>query len=248
VQFARNAVVAGGTDLVGTELLRLLGEENRYGHITSLVRREMVAAARVENHVVSFDDLDRSELPEVDDAYCCLGTTRRVAGSDEAFRKVDFDYVLAFARAAQRAGAVRFLLVSAMGANTQSRIFYTRVKGEVEAAVSALGFPVVGIVRTSNLVGHRAKARRGEMAALVVSHVVTPLMVGPLRRFRPIEARVVATGLIHLAFTAQERVNVLSSEAIEAAVIEGIRAQTTRAGGEPARRDSSQPSNCKQSN
>ena len=122
MQSARNALVAGGTGLVGRELLTLLGEENRYGHITSLVRREMVAAGRVENRVVSFDHLDRSELPEVDDAYCCLGTTMRVAGSDEAFRKVDFDYILAFARAAQRAGAVRFLVVSAMVANTIERV------------------------------------------------------------------------------------------------------------------------------
>src|SRR6266852_1115382 len=142
LQFARNAVVAGGTGLVGTELLKLLDEERRYGRITSLVRQETVAAGRVENRVVSFDDLDRSELPEVDDAYCCLGTTRRVAGSDDAFRKVDFDYVLAYARAAHRAGAIRFLLVSAMGANAQSRFLYTRVKGvrvlSSEEIVSAL--------------------------------------------------------------------------------------------------------------
>src|SRR6266851_3941548 len=218
LQFARNAVVAGGTGLVGTELLKLLDEERRYGRITSLVRQETVAAGRVENRVVSFDDLDRSELPEVDDAYCCLGTTRRVAGSDDAFRKVDFDYVLAYARAAQRAGAVRFLLVSAMGAKVESRFLYTRVKGQVEAAMSTLGFQVVGIARPSFLIGRRARARGGETAALVLSHAVTPFMVGPLRRFRPIEARTVAAGLIHLAFNAREGVSVLSSEKIASAV------------------------------
>src|SRR5712692_209159 len=175
VQFARNAVVAGGTGLVGTELLRLLGEENRYGRVTSLVRRETAAAGRIENRVVSFDHLDRSELSEVDDAYCCLGTTKRVAGSDEAFRKVDFDYILAYARAAHRAGAVRFLLVSALGANAQSRFFYTRVKGEVEAAVSTIGFQVVGIAQPSFLIGHRAKACGGEAAALLLSHAITQI-------------------------------------------------------------------------
>src|SRR5229473_1460298 len=218
LQFARNAVVAGGTGLVGTELLKLLDQERRYGRITSLVRQETVAAGRVENRVVSFDDLDRSELPEVDDAYCCLGTNRRVAGSDDAFRKVDFDYVLAYARAAHRAGAVRFLIVSAMGAKVESRFLYTRVKGQVEAAVSTLGFQVVGIARPSFLIGRRAKARGGETAALVLSHAVTPFMVGPLRRFRPIEARTVAAGLIHLAFNAPEGVSVLSSEEIVSAL------------------------------
>src|SRR6266852_7725297 len=218
LQFARNAVVAGGTGLVGTEILKLLDQERRYGRITSLVRQETVAAGRVENRVVSFDDLDRNELPEVDDAYCCLGTTRRVAGSDDAFRKVDFDYVLAYARAAHRAGAVRFLIVSAMGAKVESRFLYTRVKGQVEAAVSTLGFQVVGIARPSFLIGRRAKARGGETAALVLSHAVTPFMVGPLRCFRPIEARTVAAGLIHLAFSAPEGVSVLSSEEIVSAV------------------------------
>ena len=242
MQFARNAVVAGGTGLVGTELLKLLDQERRYGRITSLVRQETVAAGRVENRVVSFDDLDRSELPEVDDAYCCLGTTRRVAGSDDAFRKVDFDYVLAYARAAHRAGAVRFLIVSAMGAKVESRFLYTRVKGQVEAAVSTLGFQVVGIARPSFLIGRRAKARGGETAALVLSHAVTPFMVGPLRRFRPIEARTVAAGLIHLAFNAREGVSVLSSEEIVSAV------QPALVDGGVAPRDSARPNNFKQSN
>ncbi len=242
MQFARNAVVAGGTGLVGTELLKLLDQERRYGRITSLVRQETVAAGRVENRVVSFDDLDRSELPEVDDAYCCLGTTRRVAGSDDAFRKVDFDYVLAYARAAHRAGAVRFLIVSAMGAKVESRFLYTRVKGQVEAAVSTLGFQVVGIARPSFLIGRRAKARGGETAALVLSHAVTPFMVGPLRRFRPIEARTVAAGLIHLAFNAREGVSVLSSEEIVSAV------QPALVDGGVAPRDSAHPNNFKQSN
>src|SRR6266852_4240600 len=218
LQFARNAVVAGGTGLVGTALLKLLDEERRYGRITSLVRQETVAAGRVENRVVSFDHLDRSELPKVEDAYCCLGTTRRVAGSDDAFRKVDFDYVLAYARAAHRAGAIRFLLVSAMGANAQSRFLYTRVKGEVEAAVTTLGFHLVGVVRPSFLIGRRAKARGRETSAIVLSRAITPIMVGPLRRFRPIEARTVAAGLIHLAFNAPKGVSVLSSEKIVSAL------------------------------
>ena len=242
MQFARNALVAGGTGLVGTELLTLLDEENRYARVTSIVRREMVAAGRVENRVVSFDHLDQSELPEVDDAYCCLGTTRRVAGSDDAFRKVDFDYVLAYARAAQRAGAVRFLLVSAMGAKVESKFLYTRVKGQVEAAISTLGFQVVGIARPSFLIGRRAKARGGETAALILSRAITPIMVGPFRRFRPIEARTVAAGLIHLAFNARDGVSVLSSEQIASAV------QSVLVDEEVAPHDSAQPNNFKQPN
>ena len=203
--------------MVGGELLKLLGGDRRYAHVVSLVRRALVTTEPIENRVVSFEDLDRYTLPDVDDAYCCLGTTRRTAGSDEAFRRVDLDYVLGYARAAQRAGAVRFLLVSATGANPQSRLLYPRVKGEVEAAVSSLGFSVAGIARPSLLTGHRAEARRGEAAARLASRLVTPFMVGPLRRFRPIEARAVAKGLVHAAFTAPPGVTVLSSEDLEAA-------------------------------
>ena len=82
--------------MVGGELLKLLGGDGRYAHVVSLVRRALVTTEPIENRVVSFEDLDRYTLPDVDDAYCCLGTTRRAAGSDEAFRRVDLDYVLGY--------------------------------------------------------------------------------------------------------------------------------------------------------
>ena len=217
MQSQRRALVAGGTGLVGSELLALLGADARYRNVTSLVRRVVSARAGVENCVISFADLDRLALPEIDDAYCCLGTTRSTAGSDEAFRNVDLDYVLAYARAARRVGAVRFLLVSSMGADANSRFLYTRTKGEAEAAVSALGFDVVGIARPSFLVGQRAGARPVERAALVIARIISPLLVGPLRRFRPIEVSNVAAALIQLAFGAPPGVTVLSSEEIAVA-------------------------------
>ena len=214
----RRALVAGGTGLVGSELLRLLGTDDRYSHVTSLGRRVVRDGGKIENRLVSFEDLEREELPPGDDAFCCLGTTRRTAGSDAAFRHVDFDYVLSYARAAKQAGAARFLLVSSVGANAGSTLLYPRVKGEAEAGVQALGFSVVGIVRPSFLMGRRAEARPGEAAALAVGRVVGPLMIGPLRRYRPVEAGAVANALVYLAFSAPPGVTVLSSERIPAAV------------------------------
>jgi len=218
VQSKRRALVAGGTGLVGSELLALLGADTRYDKVTSLVRREVSARPGIENCVISFADLDRLELPEIDDAYCCLGTTRSTAGSDDAFRRVDLDYVLAYARVARRAGAVRFLLVSSMGADANSRFLYTRTKAEAEMGVSVLGFDVVGIARPSFLMGQRADARSAERAALVIGRIIRPLMVGPLRRFRPIEVSKVAAGLIQLAFGAPSGVTLLSSGEIAVAV------------------------------
>ena len=217
VPLGRRALVAGGTGLVGSELLGRLNREARYSRVTSLGRRVVEDAGKIENLVVSFDDLERYDLPAVDDAFCCLGTTRRTAGSDEAFRHVDLGYVLAYARAARRAGAVRFLLVSSIGANAQSSLLYTRVKGEAEAGVQAIGFPMVGIVRPSFLVGKRTEKRSGEAAALAIGSLAGPLMLGPLRRYRPIDAGVVARALVCLATTATEGVTVLSSQDIDAA-------------------------------
>src|SRR5258708_19634127 len=98
--------------MVGSELLALLGADARYRKVTSLVRREVSARPGIENCVISFADLDRLELPEIDDAYCCLGTTRNAAGSEDAFRRADLYYVVSYARPASPARADRFLLTS----------------------------------------------------------------------------------------------------------------------------------------
>ena len=156
----RSAVVAGGTGLVGASLLPQLGANEGYTRVTSLVRREVSAPLGVTSHEVDFEQLDTLALPQVDDAFCCLGTTRRAAGSDAAFRRVDFDYIVAFARLAKRAGARRFLLVSSVGASPRSRFLYPRTKGECEAAITAIGFTTLVIVRPS-VPGRRARSATG---------------------------------------------------------------------------------------
>jgi uncharacterized protein YbjT (DUF2867 family) len=210
----RSAVVAGGTGLVGGALLQLLGGDPAYHRVTSLVRREVPAPSGVGLRVVNFERLDEVVLPEVDDAFCCLGTTRRAAGSAAAFRRVDLDYVVAFARLAKRAGAVRFLLVSSLGASSSSRLLYPRTKGEGEAAVSAIGFTTVVIVRPSFLVGARAHERPGEAVALRVGRLFQPLLIGPLRKYAPVDATAVARTLVRAAATAPAGVMVIESDRI----------------------------------
>jgi uncharacterized protein YbjT (DUF2867 family) len=208
----RRALVVGGTGLVGRELLGLLRDDARYAQVTSLARREAAPRAKVETRVVSFDQLDSVILPDADDAFCCLGTTRRKAGSDEAFRRVDFDYVVAFARAARRAGVTRFLLISAIGADPRSRTLYLRVKGNLEVAVQTVGFPVLGIVRPSFIYGHRDERRPGESIVIAAGHALAPLMVGPLRPYRPVSALQVASALARLATTAAPGLTIWSRE------------------------------------
>lgn len=211
---ARSAVVVGGTGLVGGVLLQLLGRDARYRAVRSLVRREMPAPPGVVVQRVDFERLEELTLPNVDDAFCCLGTTRRDAGSAAAFRRVDLDYVVAFARCAKRAGASRFMLVSSLGASSRSLFLYPRTKGEGEAAISAIGFTTVVIVRPSFLLGARARKRSGEALALRVSRVVQPLLVGPLRKYAAVDASAVARTLVNAAATAPSGITIIESDAI----------------------------------
>jgi uncharacterized protein YbjT (DUF2867 family) len=207
-------VVAGGTGLVGGLLLRILGGEALYRRVISLARRELPTPPGVALQLVDFERLEEVALPAVDDAFCCLGTTRRTAGSAAAFRRVDLDYVIAFARLAKRAGARRFMLVSSLGASARSRLLYPRTKGESEAAISAMGFTTVVIVRPSLLVGTRAQERTGEGAALRVSRLIRPLLIGPLRKYAPVDALAVARTLAGAAAAAPAGVTIIESDAI----------------------------------
>ena len=135
-----------------------------------------------------------------DNAYCCLGTTIRQAGSRENFRAVDHAAVLAFAWAARRHSGQRFFVVSAMGADAQSRVFYSRVKGETEEALIVLGFQTLGIFRPSLLLGERSQSRLGERLGGALLWLADPLMVGPLRKYRSIRAEVVARAMLRCSF------------------------------------------------
>jgi uncharacterized protein YbjT (DUF2867 family) len=207
----RTALLVGATGLTGAALLPLLVASPRYARVHVLSRRPLAKSdARLEPHVVDFDALDAAgAFPRVDDVYCCLGTTIRVAGSQAAFRKVDFDYVVDVARRAREAGATRFAVVSAMGASRQSLVFYSRVKGEMEAAVAALGFESVTIVRPSFLDGQRAEKRPGEGLALALARVFEPLI---LKRYRAVPAVAVARAMLHFTLEGAPGVAVVPSD------------------------------------
>ena len=198
---SRTALVAGGSGLVGGHLLQVLLADDAYTRVVSLGRRQVTAQhPKLEQHVVDLGTLDAvTDLPPADHAFCCLGTTIKTAGSQEAFRKVDHDYVLAFARAGRRAGARQFLLISAVGADPTSRIFYSRVKGEVEHAVRELPYAGVQIFRPSFLMGERVNRRTAEGIGIPIARAVAPLLAGPLRRYRPIAAADVARAMVRIA-------------------------------------------------
>ncbi len=192
---ARCAAIAGATGLVGRELLAQLISSPNYTAIHAVGRR----APKVESaklHVIASNLQSIPPLPAIDDAFCCLGTTIKKAGSQAAFRAVDFDMVLHFAQAAKQSGAMRFLVVSALGANTKSAVFYNRVKGEMEQALKELDFESLCIFRPSLLTGERAETRAGERIGIALFSALAPLMIGPAGKIRPVAAKAVAHAMV----------------------------------------------------
>lgn len=209
----RSVLIAGASGLVGREILQGLLADDSVAMVHSLGRRELqLKHPRLTQHRVDYSRA-LPALPSVGEAFVTLGTTIKVAGGQEAFRAVDFDAVLAVAKAAKSAGASRLGVVSAMGADPRSRIFYNRVKGEMEAALSALGFDTLVIARPSFLVGDREAlgqpVRGGEKLALNVSKWLAPLIPDNLKA---IEAAAVARALLKAVPASKGRRVMLSSE------------------------------------
>jgi uncharacterized protein YbjT (DUF2867 family) len=152
----------------------------------------------------------------VDNVFCCLGTTIRAAGSREAFYKVDFGYVVGVARAAAESGARQLLLVSALGADAHSRVFYNRVKGEAERAIRELPFRGTKIFRPSLLLGQREEFRLGERFAALALAPLSFLLTGKARKYRPVPATAVAEAMVRIAKLAPPGVNVFESDRIVA--------------------------------
>jgi uncharacterized protein YbjT (DUF2867 family) len=196
------ALIAGATGLVGSELLTQLLAAPEYDRVVAVVRRPLaVTHPKLVTVVAEFTALGQvAGQLKGDDAFCCLGTTIRQAGSRDAFRAVDHGAVLAFAWAAQRGGVKRFFLVSSLGADADSRVFYSRVKGEIEAALIVLGFATLGIFRPSLLLGRRREFRLGERLSAALLWLLDPLLLGRFRQYRAIQAVVVARAMMRCSF------------------------------------------------
>jgi uncharacterized protein YbjT (DUF2867 family) len=207
---SRIAIVAGATGLVGREILAGLLADPAVTAVHSLGRKKpAVEHPKLMAHVVDFAALPA--LAAADEVYLALGTTIKVAGSQAAFRAVDYGANLAVAKAALAAGAKRAGLVSAMGADPRSNIFYSRVKGELESALMALPFEGLVMARPSLLVGNRAElgqpVRRGEIIGEAVAKAIGFLIPAD---YKPVTASAVAKGLLARVPTAEGRVVLLS--------------------------------------
>jgi uncharacterized protein YbjT (DUF2867 family) len=213
----RTALLVGASGLVGGRLLHVLLDDPAYERVMALVRRGLpVRHKKLVQREIAFDLLaDLGNVPRAHVVFCCLGTTMKKAGSRAAFSRVDLDYVRELARLASAAGAAQFLLVSALGADPRSRVFYNRVKGEAEEAVKQTRFDGIHIFRPSLLVGNRPVPRPAERIVVGVARILAPILVGALRKYRPIAAETVARAMVSVAHEARKGVHVYPSDRIQ---------------------------------
>jgi uncharacterized protein YbjT (DUF2867 family) len=206
----KSAIVYGATGLIGKHLLTKLLLSEHYGKVYAVVRRHISHThPKLEVIILPGERLHELNLDLTGaDAFSALGTTIKQAGSREAFRTVDYDYNLAFAKVCKKMGVAHFLLVSALGASARSLIFYSRVKGELEDAIKQLDFSNLTIAQPSLLLGDRDTPRLGETIASKFS----PLLAGPLAAYKAIHGERVAEALVTLAGKpGRDRVTVLTS-------------------------------------
>lgn len=202
----QDILIAGATGLVGKEILRHVVAGTVFGEIFSLGRR----APEISDKRIHFIACDfqapvnwGAQKPQKPVAICTLGTTIKVAGSQEAFRKVDYDYVIRFAEIALECGATSLHVVTAHGVSPKSPIFYNRVKGEVEEKLQTMGLPALHIYRPSLLIGERSEKRAGEGAATAIAKFLNPVFSLPgLRNIQPTPADKLAAFILKTAESA----------------------------------------------
>lgn len=212
----KTALVLGGTGLIGEYLLNLLLNDDYYQKITAITRKPIQARNKLENLVGGFDDIETLlSDKKFDHVYCCLGTTMEKAGSKEKFLQIDYAYPLKVAQLTHASGTQKFLIITAMGADASSSIFYNKVKGEVERDLTAIGFDSLHVFRPSLLLGDRDESRMGESLGQALFKVLGFLFVGPLKKFKGIDFKKVAIAMVSYGKEHSEVVNVYRSDQLQ---------------------------------
>jgi uncharacterized protein YbjT (DUF2867 family) len=212
----KTALVIGATGLVGEQCLQQLLEHKAYDKVIAVTRKKLsVQHSKLQNVVMDFDKPESvKDSLKCDDVYCAIGTTIKTAGSQEAFYKVDYEYPLRLAELCLQNGAKRFILVSSLGADATSGIFYSRTKGELEEALKKLNFEALLIFRPSILLGNRKEQRAGEAVGRFVAEKFSFLFAGPLKQYRGTPADLLARVMIKTGTSGFKGTRVLENNDI----------------------------------
>lgn len=213
----KTALIAGGTGLIGKELLRILLSSGEYERVIAIVRSSSQNThPKLTEVIVDFNRLeDYKERLVADDIFCCLGTTIKKAKTKKEMFKVDVEYPLMLAKIAKENSAKQFLLVSAMGADSDSTISYSKMKGQLELHIQKFTYETLAIFRPSLLLGARQEFRFGESVGGLLFRLLSPLLVGPFKKYRAIEAKKVAKAMYMTAQEQQKGVFFVTSEEME---------------------------------
>ena len=211
---ALRVLLVGSSGLIGGHLQDFLLKRPEISWVDTIRRKPgATASSKLTELIAPLDDPEvYNSFQSPDAVFCCLGTTIKKAGSQEAFRKVDYTYPVQLALWASKAGVPAFHLVTAMGADAESRIFYNRIKGEVERDIAALNFASTCFYRPSLLLGDRSESRPMEKLAQQMMPMLNPLMVGPLKAIRPIAAKDVAIAMVKVALNPRPGQTIYSND------------------------------------
>lgn len=213
---SKTAIIIGSTGLTGSHLLQILLDSKEYNSVISFVRKPSnIKHTKLIEHVIDFDKPDSYRyLVKGDDFFCCLGTTIKKAGSQEAFRRVDYVYPTRFAEIAAKNGVKQFLIITAIGSNAQSKTFYIRTKGECEESLENYDFKTVAIFRPSILEGNRQEFRLGEKAGIYLMKIFSFFLFGKMRKYRSIDSKKVAFAMYAVAQQNKEGYLIYESDEI----------------------------------
>ena len=191
-----SSIISGSTGLIGRHVIEVLSSQNKSA--IALTRRSIHnLPPGISEMIIDFDDFEnKGSLPSCKDVYICLGTTIKTAGSQENFRRVDIDYCLSVAKKAKESGAQTLSLVSSIGANSSSKNFYLKTKGELEESIQALGYSLVNIYRPSFLVGERSEKRMAEKFAIKIAKIMDHLLIGSSSKYRSVKAESLAKTMV----------------------------------------------------
>ncbi|MGZ3754856.1 MAG: oxidoreductase [Mucilaginibacter sp.] len=214
---AHKAVVVGGSGLIGRLLINLLLKSAEYNEVVSLGRKKITSKNnRLTQHIVDFNSLDsHADLIDGDVVFCCLGSTRKKTPDLDEYRIIDHDYPVKLAEIAHSHGASQFHLVSALGANKNSSNFYSKMKGETEEDIKAIGLKCLFIYQPSLLTGHRHEQRSMERIAIVMMAILNPFLIGSLRKYRSIPAETVAKAMYKQSLQKKKGVHIYTSDKIK---------------------------------
>jgi uncharacterized protein YbjT (DUF2867 family) len=212
----KKALLVGANGLIGKALLLELLKSDEYANVEIWVRKPLgIANPKLKERIIDFSRISDLGLIEADGVFCCLGTTINKAKTNEAFRIVDYEYVVELAELASKSGCASFFVISSMGANSNSSNFYLRTKGEMEEAVKAQSIKSIYILRPSLLLGKREEYRFGELLAKYLMTILSPLFIFGLKKYKGIKVSTIARAILKLAMTESTGVSILESDKIQ---------------------------------